>query len=196
MLTRELISGVFLCCTHQICFNFHRQTDLYNIYKPNNVAEPFWRAVLHKYCVIWNRNRQEKHICTVTGNHWTSSVLVGNSSPVGVEEIPLCSRGVSDRRVASPGPVFTSDGRIRRQPCGRYDSNPSCLYLAVRHGPLQRFRSPKGRATPLGNVRNINSILRLSDCETAIFRQPHGVQFALWRRVSGGLFGDQSKGLG
>lgn len=93
---------------------------------------------------------------------WTSSVLVGNSSPVGVEEIPLCSRGVSDSRVASPGPVFTSDGRIRKQPCGRYDSNPSCLYLALRHGPLQHFCSPKGRATPLGNARNINSILRLS----------------------------------
>ena len=107
------------------------------------------------------------------------------------EEIPVCSRGVSDRRVASPGPVFTSDGRIRKQPCGRYDSNPSCIYLALRHGPLQHFRSPKGRATPLRNTRNINSILRLLECDTAVLWQPSGVQFALWSRGTGGPVGHQ-----
>lgn len=87
--------------------------------------------------------------------------LAGMKQPSRVEEIPLCSRGVSDRRVASPGPVFTSDGGIRRQPCERYAPNPSCIYLALRHGPPQHFRSPKGRATPSRNVRNINSIWRL-----------------------------------
>lgn len=96
----------------------------------------------------------------------------------------LCvSRGVSDRRVASPGPVFTSDGRIRRKPCGRYDSNPPCLYLAFRHGFPQR--SPQGRATPLRNARNIESILRLSECDTAVIGQPHRGLCTLWRRVAG-----------
>lgn len=105
-------------------------------------------------------------------------MVVGSSRPVGVEEeIPLCSSGVSDRRVASPGAVFTSDGRIRKQPCGRYDSNPSCLCLALRHGPLQHFRSPKVRATPLRNVRNISTVSRLLS-----MMQPRGVQLTSWRR--------------
>lgn len=65
--------------------------------------------------------------------------------------------------------MFTSDGGIRKQPCGRYDSNPSSLYLALRHGPLLHFRSPEGRAMPLRNMRNINSILRHSVCDAAVF---------------------------
>lgn len=115
---------------------------------------------------------------------------------MGVEEIPVSSRGVSDRRVASPGPVFTSDGRIRKQPCGRYDSNPSCLYLALRHSPLQHFRSPRGRATPWGSARNINSILRLLRLRhSRTVSVTWAAIFVLLRKVAGELFGYQSERL-
>lgn len=43
----------------------------------------------------------------------------------------------------------------------------------------------KEEQRPKRNTGNINSILRLSECDTAIFSQPCGVQFALRRRVAG-----------
>lgn len=46
---------------------------------------------------------------------WRSDALFGSSWGGS----RLRSRGVSHRPVASPGPVFATDGRLRRQPCGR-----------------------------------------------------------------------------
>lgn len=55
------------------------------------------------------------------------SPSIARSTSTKASNKPSTSRGVSHRPVASPGPVFTSDGWIRRQPCGRCGSNPRCL---------------------------------------------------------------------
>lgn len=52
------------------------------------------------------------------------------------------SRGVSDGHIASPGRLFTSDGGIRRQPCGRCGSNPAMPSLGTQTRAPWQCRSP------------------------------------------------------
>lgn len=57
-------------------------------------------------------------------DHNVKSPSIPRSTSTNASNTPSSSRGVPHRPVASPGPVFTSDGWIRRQPCG---SNPRGL---------------------------------------------------------------------
>lgn len=64
----------------------------------------------------------------------------------GCKEARRASRGVSDGRVASPGRLFTSDGGIRRQPCGRCGSNPAVPSPGTQTRVPPQCRRPAGAA--------------------------------------------------
>lgn len=59
------------------------------------------------------RDKTQNVYLVASSTIWRSGALFGSSWSC------LHSRGVSHRPVASPGPVFATDGRFRRQPCGR-----------------------------------------------------------------------------
>lgn len=59
------------------------------------------------------RDKTQNVYLVASSTIWRSGALFGSSWSC------LHSRGVSHRPVASPGPVFATDGRLRRQPCGR-----------------------------------------------------------------------------
>lgn len=119
-------------------------------------ATPSWsqQSRQHPCCCgdFWTKRKIPQHAEFHFHKRFTQKGVFGWSS----EQLKEDSRGVSRRPVASPGPVFTSDGRIRRQPCGRCGSNPRCLRIAS--APLEEEQRPEGTRGTLEAVT-----LRFSD---------------------------------
>lgn len=91
----------------------------------------------NKYSSRWLTSSCRGHIAHVATQVFFAILLISDrkvkspsiprSTSTKASNKPSTSRGVSHGPVASPGPGFTSDGWIRRQPCGRGGSNPRCL---------------------------------------------------------------------
>lgn len=116
------------------------------------------------------------HFLLATAPPWTSSTVVGSSSPVGVE-IPLCSRGVSDNvlphlvlclpQMVGLGSSHVEDMTLIHCAFTWHSDTVLCNTSAL----LKAERHPKG-------MREISRTV-----------WDYRVQW--WRRVAGGLFVDE-----
>lgn len=93
----------------------------------------------HGIVAVWTTNichADLRHVATQVFFSFSAILLISpgipRSTSTNASNTPSTPRGVSHRPVASPGPVLTSDGWIRRQPRGRCGSNPRCLKATQR----------------------------------------------------------------
>lgn len=127
---------------------------------------------------------QNTYVPTITGTYW-SSMLVGSSSPM-LSRRSFCVPEVSQTGVlphlvlclpqmVGLGSSHVVDMTLIHHAFTWHSDMVLCNTSALR----------KEERHPQGIQKNINRILRLSECGTAIVWQPCGVQFAPWRRVAG-----------
>lgn len=105
-----------------------------------------------------NRSGGERTGCRPanSASRWRMKAAAAPRRPAGA------SRGVSDGHVASPGRLFTSDGGIRRQPCGRCGSNPAVPSLGT------QTRVPSPRRRPAGAAEKYQQRLFAQWCHSVL----------------------------